>query len=84
MAESHAEPHGAAAWPIDRIVVGARTRRDMGDLRALAASIAEVGLLHPIVIKPDGTLIAGERRLRAAQMLGWTDIPVRIMEAPHE
>jgi ParB family chromosome partitioning protein len=61
---------GIKTFPIDRIAVGTRHRRDMGDLDALAASIADVGLLQPIVVLPDGTLIAGERRLRAAQQLG--------------
>jgi ParB-like nuclease domain len=28
-------------------------------------------LLHPVVVKPDGKLVAGERRLRAAKLLGW-------------
>ena len=31
-----------------------------------------VGLLHPVVIPPDGTLIAGERRLQACKALGRT------------
>jgi ParB family chromosome partitioning protein len=52
--------------PIANIRVGERHRKDMGDLDGLAASIAEFGgLLQPIVVRPDGTLIAGERRLRA-------------------
>lgn len=50
------------------------------DLAELEASIAASGLLQPITVRPaaSGTgyeLIAGERRLRAAQRLGWTDIP---------
>jgi ParB family chromosome partitioning protein len=68
-------------FPIDRIVVSpSRHRRDMGDINSLAASIADLGLLHPIVIHPDGTLIAGERRLRAAQQLGWREIPVHVVD----
>ena len=35
---------------IDRIQVGYRYRKDLGDLRALADSIAEVGLLHHVVV----------------------------------
>lgn len=61
---------------ISEIMVGPRVRRDMGDLDALAASIADVGLLQPIVVKPDGTLVAGQRRLEACRMLGWDDVPV--------
>jgi ParB family chromosome partitioning protein len=48
----------------------------MGDIDALAASMKELGLLHPIVVRPDGVLVAGERRLRAAKLLGWETIPV--------
>ena len=65
---------------IDNIEVGPRHRRDLGDIEALAASIADVGLLHAIVIAPEGTLIAGERRLEAARLLGWTKIPVTVVE----
>jgi ParB/RepB/Spo0J family partition protein len=47
---------------------------------ALATSIAEVGLLHPIVVNPAGKLIAGERRLAAAKLLGWNEIPTTIVD----
>src|SRR5215831_15538149 len=65
---------------LDAITIGARTRRDMGDLDPLAASMDELGLLHPIVIRPDGMLIAGERRLAAARRLGWSEIPVNVVD----
>ena len=65
---------------IGDIVVGTRHRRDMGDIDGLAASIADLGLLHPIVVRPNGVLVAGERRLRAAELLGWTEIPVNIID----
>jgi ParB family chromosome partitioning protein len=61
---------------IDEIVVGERHRRDLGDIASLAANVAELGRLHPIVIRPDGMLIAGERRLLAAKQL----IPVNVMD----
>jgi ParB/RepB/Spo0J family partition protein len=66
--------------PIDQIRIGERHRRDMGDLGGLAASMAELGLLQPIGVQPHGALIFGERRLRAAQLLGLTEIPVRIID----
>jgi ParB-like chromosome segregation protein Spo0J len=69
-----------AAFPISGIRIGRRHRRDLGDIAALASNIAEVGLLHPLVVTPDGTLIAGERRLRAVQRLGWTEVPVTIVD----
>jgi ParB/RepB/Spo0J family partition protein len=62
------------------IIVQARHRRDLGDIAGLATSIRDVGLLHPIVIRPDGVLIAGERRLAAAKQLGWAEIPVTIVD----
>jgi N6-adenosine-specific RNA methylase IME4 len=66
---------------IEAIKIGKRHRKDMGDIAGLAASMAsEVGLLHPVVITPDGELIAGERRLRAGESLGWTEIPVTVID----
>lgn len=65
---------------INDIVIGQRVRKDMGNLADLAASIQQHGLLHPVVIKPDNTLIAGHRRIEAAKLLGWTDIPVTVIE----
>ena len=63
---------------IDEITIGARHRRDLGDVAALARSIAEVGLLHPVVVTPTRVLIAGERRLAAAKVLAWAEIPVTV------
>lgn len=59
---------------IGDVVVGERRREDLGDVAALAESIAKYGLLHPIVIDDDKRLVAGERRLRACQRLGWSTI----------
>jgi ParB/RepB/Spo0J family partition protein len=64
---------------ISGIEVGRRHRRDLGDTDRLAASIREVGLLHPVVIRPDGKLIAGHRRLEACKRLGWTEVPVTVI-----
>ena len=33
-----------------------------------------------MVVRPDGTLIVGERRIRAAQTLGWLDVPARTVD----
>jgi len=65
---------------IDEIQIGFRYRKDLGDLRSLADSIDEVGLLHPVVVTQDGRLIAGQRRLEACRSLGWTDIPVTVVD----
>ena len=60
--------------------VGQRHRRDPGDLHALVDSIAAVGLLHPVVIRRDNTLGAGVRRLEAVRLLGWAEVPVRVVD----
>lgn len=62
------------------IAVGKRHRQDMGDLQPLADSMDRLGLLQPIGVRADFTLIFGERRLRAAQLLGWQTIPARVLD----
>lgn len=62
--------------PIDDIIVENRARIDHGDIAELAESIKKLGLLHPLVLTTDMKLLAGERRLRAMQALGWTEAPV--------
>jgi len=67
--------------PCDQIRIGERHRKEMGDLKVLAASIATVGLLHPPVITKEGVLICGERRLLAMRdILGWKTIPAIVLE----
>ena len=54
--------------------------RILGDIEGLAESIDEIGLLHPVVVRTDGTLIAGVRRLAACKLLGWREIPVTVVD----
>jgi ParB-like chromosome segregation protein Spo0J len=56
-----------AVLPIDRIVVGDRTRYDLGDIARLATSIAKIGLLIAITVGEKGGLLAGARRLAACK-----------------
>ncbi|MCH2467122.1 MAG: ParB/RepB/Spo0J family partition protein [Gemmatimonadetes bacterium] len=56
------------------------------ELEELAASIAENGLLQPVVVRAAAgadsyELIAGERRLRAVGILGWDEVPVIVRDA---
>ena len=76
----HSKSLNRKSVPLSSIRVGKRHRKDLGDVRALAQSIAEIGLLHPPVIRPDGLLIAGERRLRAVKLLGWKRVPVTVLD----
>lgn len=57
-----------------------RQRRELKDIESLAKSIADVGLIHPPVIRRSGELIVGERRFTAIKSLGWTDMPVQFIE----
>jgi ParB family transcriptional regulator, chromosome partitioning protein len=55
------------------------------ELADLEASLRTSGLLQPISVRPATTgsgyeLIAGERRLRAATRIGWTEIPATVRE----
>jgi ParB family transcriptional regulator, chromosome partitioning protein len=57
-------------------------------LEALAASIREVGVLSPILVRPVGPdryeIVAGERRWRAAQLAKLHDVPVLVRELADE
>lgn len=61
-------------------------RKNFSDeaITALAESIREHGMLQPILVRPLSTggyqIVAGERRWRAARMLGLDEVPVNIRE----
>ncbi|MBL9163144.1 MAG: ParB/RepB/Spo0J family partition protein [Planctomycetaceae bacterium] len=72
---------------IDRNPYQPRTSFDEAEIADLCDSIRTHGFLQPIIVRPfDGRyqLIAGERRLRAAQMAGWERVPVQIREVPDQ
>lgn len=60
---------------------------DMEPLQALADSVAEYGVLVPLIVRENAVakdtyeIIAGERRWRAAKMAGITEVPVVIMDS---
>ena len=57
-----------------------RQRKEFGDIEELAESISRVGLLqHPIVTR-DHELKAGQRRMKAVELLGWETIPVHFTD----
>jgi ParB family transcriptional regulator, chromosome partitioning protein len=62
-----------------------RTRFDDDTIAALAASIREVGILQPLVVRRAGDgryeLIAGERRLRAAKAAGLASVPIVLRDS---
>ena len=64
---------------IEKVSVGDRIRKDMGDLKELSDDIAKNGLINPPVVTPEYELIAGERRLQAMKNLGYEQVEVRVM-----
>jgi len=59
-------------------------RQVMGDLAELMASIAEKGVIQPLVVRQRGgrfQIVAGERRYQAAVQVGLRELPVVIREA---
>lgn len=81
--------------PLDRMVAGVyqpRTRMDEGALYELAESIKAQGVMQPILVRQlaDGPnagkyeIIAGERRFRASQLAGLTEVPVLVRDVPDE
>lgn len=70
--------------PLSDIVPSTDQPRQTKDanLEALAQSLKEEGLLQPIVVTREAgkfVIIAGERRYRAATMIGWSEIECRIL-----
>ena len=75
--------------PIDLVRPGLtqpRRRMDKGPIRQLAHSIAEKGILQPLLVRRHAEeagafeIVAGERRWRAAQMARLHEIPVVVKE----
>ena len=91
------KPHGdeQRSLPVERLRPGKyqpRTRMDEDSLAELAASIKTQGVMQPILARAiDHTpgaeryeIVAGERRWRAAQLAGATEVPVLIRSIPDE
>lgn len=65
-----------------------RTRMDPGSLEELAESIRSQGIMQPILVREVARerfeIIAGERRWRAAQLAGLTEVPALVREIADE
>jgi ParB family chromosome partitioning protein len=80
----------SAGTPVGRIVPideldpnPNQPRQVMGDLSELMASIAEKGIIEPIIVRQRGRrfqIVAGERRYQAAVQVGLREVPVVIRE----
>ena len=91
------KPHGdeQRSLPVDRLKPGKyqpRTHMDETSLAELAASIGAQGVMQPILVRAiDNTpgaeryeIVAGERRWRAAQLAGLSEVPVLVRSIPDE
>ena len=74
----------AETVPLSALVPQAQPRKRFEALEALAQSIREKGVLQPLLVRPLGdgryAIVAGERRYRAAQMAGLSQVPVRVLD----
>ena len=74
------------SWPIERLIPYARNARTHSDQQVaqIAASIVEFGFAHPVLADPDGGIIAGHGRVRAARQLGMPEVPVIVLSHLNE
>ncbi len=77
------ETNGAVSRSVEIAAVRITDRRRKGvGIEELADAIKDLGfLLNPITVTDNMTLVAGFRRLKACQLLGWTKIPARVIPA---
>ena len=68
-------------WPVERLIPYARNARTHSESQVaqVAASIAEFGFVNPILVGPDGVIIAGHARLLAARKLRLAEVPVLVL-----
>ena len=73
-------------WPIARLIPYIRNARTHSDeqVAQVAASIKAFGWTNPILVGPDGVIIAGHARLLAARKLGVADVPVIVLDHLNE
>ena len=65
--------------PIDKICIGPRYRRDLGDIEGLSKDIRENGLLQPVTVDENNTLICGYRRIEACKLIDIKEIPIHVL-----
>src|SRR2546426_2532582 len=68
----------------DLVVSPLNVREDVGDIRTLAESIQQEGLLHPLTVRPYGPdkyeIVAGRRRYEACKQIGMKLIPCNVAD----
>ena len=76
-------PPSIATWPTASLKPNPLNPRgdvDASGLDDLAASIHAQGVLQPLLITPDGVVVAGHRRLAAARIAGLEQVPVVVRD----
>src|SRR5260370_11130358 len=68
-------------WPVDRVIPSGCNPRTHSheQVAQMGGSIREFGFVNPILVGPDGGLIAGEGRLRAARTQGMREVQVIVL-----
>ena len=93
LAQGEVSPGQPSTLPVNKLQAGKyqpRTRMDEGALAELADSIRAQGIMQPILVRPVDAakgryeIIAGERRFRAAQLAGLTEVPVLVKDVADE
>ena len=68
-------------WPIERCIPYCRNPRKNDEVvDKMVSAIKEFGFRIPIVAKSDGSVVDGHLRLKAAQKLGMTEVPVALAD----
>ncbi len=68
-------------WPIERLIPYARNpRKNDQVVDKMVSAIKEFGFRIPIVARSDGSIVDGHLRLKAAQRLGLTEVPVALAD----
>jgi len=96
----NSRPHGAAGcssgldpdrlsiehWPLDRLVPAARNARTHSEAQVaeIAGSIRAFGFCNPVLVGPDGDVVAGHGRLAAARRLQMSEVPVIVLQGLSE
>ena len=65
---------------ISEVKIEKRFRKDIDDRKSLTNDIVKRGLLQPIIISTDNVLIAGLRRLKSCEELGWKIISCKMID----
>jgi ParB/RepB/Spo0J family partition protein len=69
-------------WPVEKVIVKENVRKHFNEesLSRHAETLKKDGQLRPLLVLRDGTLVAGERTLRAAKLAGLTHVDVKVLE----